>query len=268
MKLLRNIINYTINRLQISVSLRTKNHLILDFIAKLHPINTQFQLIRFGPESDGGYLIPDDLDGIEACFSPGVELKSGFELDCAERGMKVFMADLSVYKPKLEHPLFSFTKKFIGSINSNEFITMDNWVNESLVDKNSDLLLQMDIEGAEYEVILNISEELLKRFRIIVIEFHYLFNMYNQPVFDLLITKSFEKILRTHSCIHIHPNNCDNQNKYGDIKVPNVMEFTFLRNDRINSKSFANQFPHKLDNLNCPERPPIDLPTCWYKSNL
>ena len=29
-----------------------------------------------GGAGDGGYLVPDDLDGIEYCFSPGVNLIS------------------------------------------------------------------------------------------------------------------------------------------------------------------------------------------------
>lgn len=36
-------------------------------------------LIRLGPNGDGGYLVPDDLTGIEACFSPGVCATSEFE---------------------------------------------------------------------------------------------------------------------------------------------------------------------------------------------
>lgn len=50
-------------------------------------------LIRLGPMSYEGYLIPDDLEGIEACFSPSVGFNSIFEKDCADRGMKVFLAD-------------------------------------------------------------------------------------------------------------------------------------------------------------------------------
>lgn len=69
----------------------------------LHPRVTDKKLIRLGPNGDGGYLIPDDLIGIEACFSPGVSDISGFEKECANRGMKVFLADKSVEKPPEFH---------------------------------------------------------------------------------------------------------------------------------------------------------------------
>jgi hypothetical protein len=42
-------------------------------IALVSPVATDKQLVRFGPGGDGGYLIPNDLQGVEACFSPGRE---------------------------------------------------------------------------------------------------------------------------------------------------------------------------------------------------
>jgi hypothetical protein len=45
-----------------------------------------------GAKGDGGLLVPDDLKGIEACFSPGVNFVSEFEFDCLEKNIKVFMA--------------------------------------------------------------------------------------------------------------------------------------------------------------------------------
>ena len=88
-----------------------------NLLPKLHPISTDKKLIRMGAERDGGYLVPNDLEGIEACFSPGVDQISKFEQECAERGMKVFMADASVDKPAEEHPMFDFRKSYIGEKN-------------------------------------------------------------------------------------------------------------------------------------------------------
>ncbi len=58
---------------------------ILDLIYRLHPVKTEYDLIRFGPKGDGGYLLPDNLDNIEACFSPGVFEITKFEYDCYKR---------------------------------------------------------------------------------------------------------------------------------------------------------------------------------------
>lgn len=61
---------------------------IQSLMDRLAPLSCARKLTRLGPAGDGGYLLPDDLDGIEACFSPGVSLLSGFETECAQRGMR------------------------------------------------------------------------------------------------------------------------------------------------------------------------------------
>lgn len=75
-------------------------------IRMLHPICPGVEMTRMGPAGDGGYLMPQDLEGIEACFSPGMAKVSGFEQACAGIGMKVFMADQAVAGPATRHPSF------------------------------------------------------------------------------------------------------------------------------------------------------------------
>lgn len=51
------------------------------FIKSLHPIKTEHELVRWGAKHDGGYLIPNDFEGIRALFSPSVGGESTFEED-------------------------------------------------------------------------------------------------------------------------------------------------------------------------------------------
>jgi len=237
---------------------------VQSLLKKLYPVRSSQELIRMGPKGDGGYLVPNDLEGLHACFSPGVSDISEFERECAELGMRVFLADRSVEKPAAEHDFFTFTQKFIGSVANEEFMTLDGWVADSLQDDSSDLLLQMDIEGYEYETILSVTEKLMRRLRIIVIEFHLLDKLWSEPFFTLA-SRAFEKILLTHTCVHIHPNNCKNTLDINGIQIPKVMEFTFLRNDRLENLGYQQQFPHPLDCDNTANETVI-LPTSWYKS--
>ncbi len=50
-------------------------------IKSLHPIKTEHELVRWGAKHDGGYLIPNDFEGIRVLFSPGVGGVSAFEED-------------------------------------------------------------------------------------------------------------------------------------------------------------------------------------------
>lgn len=245
-------------------SAMTDKDALRSFISTLHPMRQDKGLIRLGPPGDGGYLVPDDLAGIEAVFSPGVGNVSGFEKDCADRGMKVHMADNTVEPgASLDHRCH-FTKKHIGAVSSAEFISMDDWVDAAALEPNSDLMLQMDIEGYEYEAFLSMSKGLMSRLRIITLEFHRLDQMWNLPFF-LLASKAFEKLLQTHTCVHIHPNNTFPPLNKGGLAIPPVAEFTFLRKDRVVNPSPATVFPHPLDQDSC-FKPHYPLPECWYKS--
>lgn len=232
-------------------------------IRSLRPVRGDAPLIRIGPVGDGGYLVPDDLEGIDYAYSPGVSDESGFELDLALRGMNVFMADYSVDGPAQISDRFEFAKKFVGSYSDETHITPDDWKQQTIGEYSGDLLLQMDIEGAEFETILSMSDSLIQQFRIMVIEFHYLHQLWNKPWF-LLVERVFRKLLESHSVAHIHPNNCCGSFRSAGLEIPRVAEFTFYRNDRIEHPAFCGTFPHALDVDNT-SRKTLVLPPCWYR---
>jgi hypothetical protein len=235
--------------------------ILRSLLASFAPMKTDKSLIRLGGMADGGYLVPDDLDEIEACFSPGVSTTSAFEKSCGDRGMKIYLADKSVVGPAEAHDLFHFTRKHVGATSATDVMTMAEWVHDSLDKSNSDLLLQMDIEGAEYETLLAIPDELLRRFRIAVFEFHWLDHLWSKPFFNIA-SAAFRKLLHSHVCVHIHPNNCCGSLKRAGLEMPRVAEFTFLRKDRVGGTSPATNFPHPLDADNT-GNPPLPLPACW-----
>lgn len=225
-------------------------------------------LIKTGATNDGGYIMPDDLDGIAHCFSPGVAGCSAFELEMADRGMMAFLADRSVDGPAAEHDRFRFIKKFIACTDDPDegLITMDSWYQQEvgpLTEDRPDALLQMDIEGAEYEVLNSASNRLLKTFRIMVIEFHRLHQLADRYSFAW-ISRAFYKLLQTHSVVHIHPNNNKKVLHYKGISIPATLEFTFLRNDRMKPSGRPLAFPHPLDHKTVHSKPDVVLPACWY----
>jgi hypothetical protein len=235
---------------------------IRDLLGELRPIDAGIELVRVGPNGDGGYLVPDDLEGIRYAFSPGVSTESGFEAELADRGIPVFLADASVDGPAVPHPRFAFDKRFVGGLTNERYMTLDDWHASKLRDDRSELLLQMDIEGGEYETLLATSPSLLTRFRILIVEFHWLAELWGEPFFAVA-SSTFRKLLQTHSIVHIHPNNCCGSVTSDGIEIPRIAEFTLLRNDRARSRRFRTDFPHPLDRPNV-AKAPLDLPACWY----
>jgi hypothetical protein len=249
-------------RLGFHAAPRTSAAEVRNLIKALRPVVAGAPLIRVGPNGDGGYLVPDDLAGIDYAFSPGVSTESGFEAALADRGMRVFLADYSVDRPAIAHPGFVFDKRFIGGLSNDTFMTLDEWKQQKIGAVASDLLLQMDTEGAEYESLLGASPALLRQFRIMVIEFHDLQELWNAAFFGLA-ARAFRKLLATHAVVHIHPNNCCGSVKSRGLEIPRVAELTFLRHDRVRGTGFCTQFPHPLDCENT-RRKSVHLHPCWY----
>ncbi len=235
---------------------------MVGLIQKLRPLDCGIELIRIGGSGDGGYLIPDDLEGIEFCFSPGVSTISEFENQLADRNIKSFLADYSIDGPSINRPEFTFDKKFVGPTDGDKFFTMATWKDKYLKDYQGDLILQMDIEGSEYGVILSTPDHLLDQFRIIVIEFHGLEKLFDPFVFEY-ISSTFDKLLKSFYVAHIHPNNFCGSVKRNGIRVPRVMEFTFLNKRRASCTRPQTVFPHKFDAGNV-RRASLPLPKCWY----
>jgi len=238
---------------------------------KLRPQRTGFDLVRIGGTNDGGYLLPDDLDDIAACFSPGVAANSTFEIDLLQKkGIGSHLADYSVNEPPMNFKPLSFTKKYIGTVNDDMFMTLDNWVRDQKEFKTKkDLLLQMDIEGWEYPSLLSTSEEVLKRFRIIILEIHDI-ESWGHPPFFRTVEAFFAKLLQNFHVVHNHPNNFCGAINLGGFEAPRVIELTLLRKDRSDTLGFCDQFPHPLDTQNVllhKNKPYKDLylPKDWYQ---
>jgi hypothetical protein len=246
----------------ISVAKQTERSEVERLVRRVHPLTTDRPLIRLGANADGGYLVPDDLEGIAACFSPGVDNRATFETSLIERGIPCFMADASVENAPINGSMAHFTRKFLGAIDDANTITLDEWVNAHRPGSN-DLLLQIDIEGAEWPVMLNVSPATLARFRIIVIEFHELGRLIDKHAFPI-IKATFDRLLDKFYVVHSHPNNFGRSVRCGGMIVPLVMEMTFIRKDRVKIQGFARTFPNPLDVTNDIENPDLTLPPSWF----
>ena len=231
----------------------------------IKPKRIDIEHIRIGGKNDGGYIVPNDLNNIRFCFSPGVGNISNFEKDLAQKNIKSFLADYSVDTNFSNNPMIDFEKKFVGPTTHNNFISLKDWMITKIdYEKEKELILQMDIEGDEYDVIHSIDINTLKKFRIILIEFHNLHYLFDD-FYHNKITNIFKKLSEFFICTHIHPNNdVDFIMDSKTITIPPVMEFSFLRKDRAKVLDDNLVFPNSLDQPNNPNKRDIILPKCWF----
>ncbi|SIT78493.1 Methyltransferase FkbM domain-containing protein [Yoonia rosea] len=229
----------------------------------LRPYATDTPLIRVGDFGDGGYLVPDDFRGIAACYSPGVSQQASFEMDMAKRRIPSFMADASVANPPLQVPGAQFIPKFLGDKDEGDFITLASWVAATDPNPDADLLLQMDIEGAEYETLGAAPRDLLRRFRIIVIELHHLPSILTKPKFLNRALSAINKLHDDFVTVHLHPNNVSGTVEIEGEMIPRVIEATLLRRDRAQGLRPVQSLPHPLDVRHNLRKPALALPDRW-----
>jgi hypothetical protein len=146
---------------------------------------------------------------------------------------------------------------------------MSQWVYKSGVESNAQLLLQMDIEGAEYDFFLNEKPAFLKKFRYVIMEVHYLHQMLGPGYFENRLFPFIKKVKESFDIIHIHPNNHTVFAEFGGVILTSCLELTLsnkmlsahresLQNEKNVERS--NYSRHKLDAPNMPEKKDVELP--------
>ena len=168
-----------------------------------------------GPKTDGVYLIPIIAAECKACFSPGVSLipygmpKAGYDLDV----INTFVIPLFMIDPKkIDLPnTFENTNIMQGEIGYNKknkasVIVFSEWVDKYEINLDSELLLQMDIEGFECDIFINEDIEFFSIFKVMILEFQDLaFLSYDEPF--SIMNNFMNRILKEFGIVHIHPNN-------------------------------------------------------------
>lgn len=230
---------------------------LIELVKTLLPKRQDLELVRIGSKYDGGYLIPDIIKDIDILFSPGVANNSDFELFFANRGVKCYLADASVLGPATRHPNFHFIKKYIGNSVDENFLTMSSWIDSTNEDFQMGML-QMDIEGSEYENLLTLPEEIMRKFSVLIIEFHELYRL-NQKDFFTLFNSTIKRLQNDFEIVHLHPNNAGRGSRIFNRLIPNVLEISFLRKDLFIGDGCYIKLPNPLDQPNRPDLPDLQM---------
>ena len=243
---------------------------INEFIDLITPQASGRKLVRIGKAGDGSYLLPYDLEGVTACYSPGVNNFKDFEDSLVKNyGIQCHMCDASSdpehFRTGMIEGMQTFRKVWLDVTGNDDSISLRQWVAETTVPGDGDLLLQMDIEGAEYRNFLETDVSVLKKFRIMVIEFHGLDKIIDNGVRAQVLLPVFRKLNQIFEVVHAHPNNFDGEFliKGTNIYLSKFLELTMYRRDRIAippvGRISPTLIPHPKDIVNMRSRPPVFL---------
>lgn len=235
------------------LSREVQNHL-LPLLQLLAPYATpDYKKIRVGRDHDGGYIMLDRFEGVKAAYSLGINDDVSWDEDIARRGIPVFQYDHTIADVPVSHPLFHWSKIGIEGIKSGDasLDTLANIIDNNGHGNNQDLILKCDIEGDEWSMLANASQNLLSQFSQIVVEFHFTGNFYNETYMELL-SAAIRNITHSHKVLHVHANNCSPYLIIGGIPLPCALELTLVRSDGLRLELSSEVFPSELDMPNSP----------------
>lgn len=179
-----------------------------------------------------------------------------------ERGYDIFMYDPTIDTLPATNDRFHFFRQGIAGFEfpNQSLNTLDNFVKLNGNSNRDDMILKMDVEGAEWSFLSTVSPELLSRFDQLIFEFHDLTEHKNSDAMDATLA-CLNKINQTHSLVHLHANNCKVFIILDDkILMPNILELTYIKTANYTLADDEEIFlPKPFDEPNNPYRNEIPL---------
>jgi len=215
-------------------------------LLKLKKVNG-YEFVRVGAANDGGYVMLDDLPGGVA-YSFGISDDVSWDDDMASRGYEVYMYDHTIDALPYEQETFHFFKAGITGFEEGEKLKkLATFIKNNQHENNKKMILKIDVEGAEWDVFCNISTDILKQFKQIVVEFHDLHDLEKLSRYNDVL----EKIIKLHQPVHYHINNCGDVYWFNERPYGNAIEVTFANKEKYNFIDEEIKLPRKQDAPNC-----------------
>jgi hypothetical protein len=217
--------------------------------------------VRVGNEHDGGYVMVAEMLKGGVAYSCGILDDVSWDRAMADRGYEVFQYDHTISALPEQHRQFRFFKTGICGLGKDDhvFRSLDTLVRQNGHENRDDLVLKIDIEGAEWDVFSTMLDETIRCFSQIVVEFHALDKAASDPIFLARAYAALSKLDAHFVPVHVHANNSVNYAIVGSFAVPPVLEVTYLRRGAMETGPCTRLFPTELDRPNTPSRPDLWL---------
>jgi hypothetical protein len=223
---------------------------VIDALSLLTPFDIDKPKIRIGPRGDGGYVLVDDIGPGQAVLSYGIGTEYRFDQEFAAAGHDVFMFDHTIGMLHPPHPrLHFFQEGGAGqSWPDQQLYSIADHLHRHRISAER-LIVKMDIEGAEFEVLTAVPDDLLAQFEQIVVEVHSLNDLQDAGYRDGFC-RLFRKLNRIFTLFHVHANNVwgpAGVSLVGGLPVPHILELSYVRSTTVARRPSATLYPTSLD---------------------
>ena len=190
-------------------------------------------LVRFGGTGDGSYLLTENLvDSIDVCMSPGIGENINFDLELADRGIRMYLADGNISKlpngvPDRLKDNFFITFNNVGLETSDNEISFNEWVFES-VTPGETLGIQMDIEGQEHLIIPELHTSYSKSISFILLEFHGFHRLIRNDYLGEMHRKTWTYLEDNYDLVYCRANLLGGSTRYKGLRIPHAVETLWI----------------------------------------
>lgn len=206
--------------------------------------------IRLGGCEDGSYILVNNLRPAQKILSFGIGWTVDFELDLAERGHVVHLFDPTIDQLPKQHANFHFYKEGIAGSEQWDQACFTLATHLRKLDlAEQDLVLKMDVEGAEWDAIDTVPVTTLAKFEQLALEIHGLHRL-SEGQFRDKFCRCLRKINSLFSLCHVHANNYAPITMVEGFPVCGVMELTYIRKNLFQTAPSLTLYPTGLDEPN------------------
>ena len=183
-------------------------------------------LIGEKSDGDGSYVTLDDFNNIKIAYSFGISHMIQFDNDLANRGIDVYMYDHTINSLPYNNSKFHWKKNGICASNekNEQLKTLEELMKENGHTSEKDMILKIDVEHWEWNALNELSEDILKQFKYLLIEFHFSDPSNNSELYYNVL----KKIKKTHQVFYNRCQFRDNLVKFGNNVICQFLELSYV----------------------------------------
>ena len=180
--------------------------------------------VLMGEKKDGCYVMLDDFENIKIAYSIGISVSNQFDKALADKGIDIYMYDHTISRLPSENEKFHWKKIGIGgnSERSSNIQTLQDMIKENGHINQKNMIFKMDVEGAEWNSLNDISEKILCQFKYLLFEFHF-------GKKDLILFYNIlKKIYKTHQAFYVHCSPFSRIISFGNNRLCSALEVSYI----------------------------------------
>jgi hypothetical protein len=217
-----------------------------------------YRKIRVGRAHDGGYIMLDDFEDIDAAFSFGVGDDASWDLQVASRGIPTYQFDGSIDASPVLHPNLHFLARNIVPQPNRDGETIGGLLERFGTKSDHACILKLDVEHDEWDILHHAEFDALRHFAQIICEFHF-FSRATDPAWYTRALAVMKKLSDAFQVIHVHGNNYRPLVSIGNVPFPELLEVSFANRERYQFRDSEEVFPTPIDQPNWAAEPDLFL---------